>query len=120
MSKVFVVDDNPAVAETLTLLLQTEGIPAEAIMSGFGAYSRIEETPPTLLIMDLLMPYNGVILLERIAARSEWTFPIVVLSGWEDMLEPRLAWRVSGMLPKTVHPRELLAKVRELLCLPET
>jgi len=83
MASVLVVDDEPAIVELLTVVLQLNGCACLSASSGvealllFSSYrSKID-----LVLTDVVMPgMNGVELVERIRAVDP-TVPIIFMSG---------------------------------------
>lgn len=114
--QVWVVDDVEPVAESVTTLLVTEGIPARALTTVAGTWAALNEgEPPALMLLDLGLAGNGRGLLASIAAEPGWTFPILVLSGQPAALDSRVAGRVNAVLCKPVEPVELVRAVRHAL-----
>lgn len=110
---VWVADDNLAVAESLVALLASVGIVACAVGDPMARLCLGEQ--PALLILDLRMPFNGHLALKEITLHPEWTFPVVVLSGYAEEAPRDVTGRVFATLPKTVSPSELIAVVRRAL-----
>lgn len=53
---VLVVDDDPDIRESLTLLLLDEGFVVRTAADGAEAMSMMEAEPPCFVILDLMMP----------------------------------------------------------------
>lgn len=114
---IWVVDDNSAVAESLAALLIASGFKAMAMTSGRLALERLRAgEQPALMVLDLRMPGNGGNdVLEQIAFHPEWTFPVIVSTGCEELLSDALVSRVAAVLPKTVDPMVMIAHIRGAL-----
>src|SRR4051794_10967498 len=54
--KVLIVDDNADQGRPLALILKHSGYDAGFVTSGEAAISRVQEDPPQLMILDLMMP----------------------------------------------------------------
>jgi len=66
-SRVFIVDDNPDGANSLSLLLQLEGHETEAVHSSQDALARIEAFQPDFALLDIGLPViDGYELLQRL------------------------------------------------------
>jgi CheY-like chemotaxis protein len=78
---ILVVDDDSAIRDALTLLLEDEGYAVRAAPDGLTALEAIAPDPPDLVITDLYMPgLDGLGLIARL--RSERPdLPIVVVSA---------------------------------------
>jgi len=80
---VMIVDDNRDFAESLKMMLQSEGYRAVAMFSGEDALKEIENINPSLLFLDLIMPgMDGFSVVQRLRAQERWRYlPIIILSG---------------------------------------
>jgi len=66
-SRIFIVDDNPDGANSLSLLLQFEGHQTEAVHSSQAALERIEAFRPDFALLDIGLPgIDGYELLQRL------------------------------------------------------
>ena len=55
--KVLIVDDFPSIIDSVKLMLEDiEGLVFETAISGIEAYSKIKESAPELIILDVEMP----------------------------------------------------------------
>ncbi len=52
---ILVVDDTPAVAEFLIVVLQMEGYKVSSVTSGESALAFVTKTPPDLILLDIMM-----------------------------------------------------------------
>ena len=64
--RILVVDDEPAVRDSLDRALRLEGYEVELAVDGAEALSRLATRPPDVVVLDLLMP--GVSGFEAIGA----------------------------------------------------
>jgi len=80
-----IVDDNPDFADSLKILLETEGYRAVAMYNGENALKDIEKINPSLLFLDLIMPgMDGFTVVKKLRSQERWLdLPIVVVSGAE-------------------------------------
>ena len=80
---VLVVDDDPAVSESIRMQLEDKGFIVDVARDGDEAIDRLEAKVPDLVILDIIMPRrNGHEVLRWI--RNEATtsdLPVIVLSG---------------------------------------
>ena len=82
---IMIVDDNQDFADSLKILLETEGYRAVAMYSGENALKDIENINPSLLFLDLLMPgMDGFAVVKQLRSQERWrNLPIVIVSGAE-------------------------------------
>lgn len=112
---VFVIDDEELVADTIALILRTNGYEALALYDSESAIAQLEIMEPEIVISDVSMPrMNGVQLGMLIRAR----YPecrVLLLSGQaatiELLDEARLRGYVFEVLQKPIPPADLLAKI---------
>jgi FixJ family two-component response regulator len=111
---VHLVDDDQAVREALTLLLETVGIKVHGFASPEAFLARLEGLEPGCLILDIRMPViSGLKLQERLAARGiDW--PTVMISGHGDIEACRRAFRNGAIdfLSKPVDEQDLIDAIQ--------
>lgn len=67
LQRVFMVDDEHLIAQTLAIVLEQEGLKAIAFASPLDAIATARECPPDLLVSDIDMPeMNGADLALRL------------------------------------------------------
>ena len=113
MSRVLVVDDDPALVRALSINLRARGYEVHAASTGAGALALAASHPPQAVVLDLGLPdLDGT---EVIAGLRGWTgVPILVLSAREDSAE-KVAALDAGADDYVVKPfgmDELLARLR--------
>ena len=78
---VFVVDDDPALCDSIALLARAEGLAARTFDSAQSFLDAWDRTEPGCLIVDLRMPgLSGLDLQERLAGDADAP-PIIFLTG---------------------------------------
>lgn len=114
--KVWVVDDNAAVASSLVLLLETEGIPSVPMTNAQMVSADLTNgVLPLAMVLDLNMPHNGNTLLQTILETPEWTFPVIIQTGMAERLPPELMGRVMKVVRKPPDPAELVSALRQAM-----
>lgn len=114
-----IVDDEPVVCDVVGEWLREAGYEVTACENGAEALKSIEESPPDLVLLDLVMPgMSGSEVCRRIksAETTSW-LPVVMLSGF-GTTEDRIRCLDAGaeeFLDKPVVCEELTARVRALL-----
>ncbi len=90
--RVLLVDDDPALLETMAELLDEAGYQVNRASSGSAALQAIEGAPPDVALVDCAMPdMNGAALAERLR-RVRAGLPVLFLTGQLDVgaLRPNL------------------------------
>ena len=116
---VLVVDDESAIADTVTEILSRNGYAAMATYDGNDALETALLAPPELLITDVMLPgMTGI----ELAITIRRIFPdckILLCSGQAAALDLLASARNDGhhftLLTKPVHPRDMLTRVAEVL-----
>ncbi len=110
---VAVVDDDPAVRESLRFLLETAGHTVETYGSGMHFLAEAQPARVSCLVLDQQMPQlTGLDLLARLRAGGLSTPALIVASA----TGPKLAKRatelgVAGVLEKPLAQDDLLARI---------
>lgn len=116
-ARILVVDDEPAVRESLTTSLEFEGYRVAGAADGVAALEEAERTPPDLVVLDVLMPrMDGLTACRRLRAKGAM-MPVLMLTA-RDMVGDRVTGLDAGADDYLVKPfelDELLARVRALL-----
>lgn len=85
-ARVLVVDDDPALAEMLTIVLRGEGFDTAVVADGSRALPALRELKPDLVLLDLMLPgMNGIDVCKAI--RAESGVPIVMLTAKSDTVD---------------------------------
>ena len=115
-AKILVVDDDPAISEMLTLVLQAEGFDTVAVADGAEAVGAAEAEQPDLILLDLMLPgMNGIEVRQQIRRSSN--VPIIMLtakSDTEDVVKG-LEAGADDYIAKPFKHAELLARIRTRL-----
>jgi two-component system response regulator ChvI len=117
MSRIFLVDDEESIRETVGFALGREGYSVAAFADGAAAWEAFESSPADLVIADIMMPrMDGLELCRRLRARSE-ELPILFLTSRDDEFDRVLGLELGAddYLCKPFSIRELLARVKVLL-----
>ena len=115
-TKILVVDDDPAISEMLTIVLETEGFEAEPVVDGLEAIPAFRSYQPDLILLDLMLPgMSGVDICKEI--RKESAVPIVMLTAKTDTVDVVLGLEsgADDYITKPFKPRELVARIRARL-----
>jgi signal transduction histidine kinase/CheY-like chemotaxis protein len=115
---VLVVDDNEQVRDVVRRSLEKEGWAVEEAENGEVALERVEQKPPVLILLDLMMPVmDGFQFVAELRKRS-FTMPIVVVTAKDltDEERRKLSGEVEGLVQKRGTGRdEFLSEIRDLV-----
>ena len=115
-SRVLVVDDDPALAEMLGIVLRGEGLEPSFVADGSLALDAFRRERPDLVLLDLMLPgVDGMEVCRRI--RAESGVPIVMLTARSDTVDvvQGLESGADDYVVKPFKPKELVARVRARL-----
>jgi two-component system response regulator MtrA len=113
---VLVVDDDPALAEMLGIVLRTEGFEPSFVADGDRALAAFRATRPDLVLLDLMLPgTDGIDVCRQI--RAESGTPIVMLTARGDTVDVVLGLEsgADDYIIKPFKPKELVARMRARL-----
>jgi DNA-binding NtrC family response regulator len=114
-----VVDDESVIASTLGMILRGQGFEAHSFHLPTEALRVSRETPPDLLITDVVMPELSGIDLAIQTRELHPNCKVLLFSGQPAISGMLEAARASGhnfeVLAKPIHPGELLEKIRVVM-----
>ncbi|PSP18812.1 MAG: hybrid sensor histidine kinase/response regulator [Cyanobacteria bacterium QS_8_64_29] len=116
--RVLAVDDSPDSRLLVQSILEAEGYAVSLAESGWQALASVERAPPSLLLLDVMMPeLDGFEVTRRIRANPNLPFvPILLVTAYD---RPNAAQGLDSgaddFLRKPLDVDELLARVRSLL-----
>jgi two-component system response regulator MtrA len=114
--RVLVVDDDPALAEMLGIVLRTEGFDPSFVADGDRALTAFRSTKPDLVLLDVMLPgTDGIDVCRQI--RAESGTPIVMLTARGDTIDVVLGLEsgADDYIVKPFKPKELVARIRARL-----
>lgn len=90
MSRILVLDDDPACRAVLTIELGLAGLDVHAVNTAAQALRFAEERPPDALVVDMHLrgEHDGVEVARQLRERAPGT-PVVLVTGWEGPIELR-------------------------------
>ncbi|MGI8418966.1 MAG: MtrAB system response regulator MtrA [Nakamurella sp.] len=114
--RVLVVDDDPALAEMLTIVLRGEGFDTAVVRDGSRAVDAFRDMHPDLILLDLMLPgVSGLDVCKEI--RVESGVPIIMLTAKTDTVDVVLGLEsgADDYVMKPFKPKELTARIRARL-----
>src|SRR5215212_6453581 len=116
MTTVLVVDDEPIVREVVCRYLRRDGYHTLEAADGIRAREIVEREPPSLVILDLMLPgVDGLEFCRWLRNRSE--LPVIMLTARGDEADRIVGLELGAddYVTKPFSPRELTARVRTVL-----
>ena len=114
--RILIVEDEPALAESVQYSLSREGFDVEVAADGEKALERFRASAPDLMVLDLMLPRLSGLDVCRIV-RGESSVPIVIVTAKDGEAD-----KVAGLelgaddyVTKPFSMRELISRVRALL-----
>ncbi|HZY45974.1 MAG TPA: response regulator transcription factor [Anaerolineae bacterium] len=120
---ILIVDDEPNVGDVLGIYLRRENYQVSIARDGQTALALIEQTPPDLIVLDLMLPkIDGLSIVRRVRGDEGHAglfpeIPIVILTAKGEESD-----RISGLdlgaddyVIKPFSPRELVSRVKAVL-----
>jgi two-component system OmpR family response regulator len=115
--RVLVVDDEPNIAELISMALRYEGWDISTAHNGSKAVREAKEHQPDAIVLDVMLPdFDGLEVLRRIRTHQP-DVPVLFLTA-RDAVEDRVAGLTAGgddYVTKPFSIEELVARLRGLL-----
>lgn len=114
---IFVVDDEPAVRDSLQVLLGTYGFAVETYATAASFLDRADAHRPGCLVADVRMPGMTGIELQRELTRRGNSMPVIVITGHGDVPMAVDALKAGAMdfLEKPLNDEALVRSIRAAL-----
>jgi DNA-binding response OmpR family regulator len=116
--RILIVEDEADVAELVSLHLRKAGFSVEVEMDGLSALNAIKANPPSLVVLDLMMPQMSGLDLCRAVKADARTREVVVLilSARTDEIDRVIGFELGAddYVIKPFSPRELVLRIRAI------
>jgi DNA-binding response OmpR family regulator len=113
---ILVVEDEPSIAEVVSLYLRRAGYQVEIASDGWAALNALDRQLPGLIVLDVMLPgLDGFEITRRVRARGD--IPIIILTARRGEAD-RIAGLEMGAddyVVKPFSPQELVSRVRAVL-----
>lgn len=113
---ILVVEDEPAIAETITYALGTEGFRTVWKTTGRGALEVLATQPVALVVLDIGLPdMSGFDVCREL--RRQHAVPVIFLTARSDEVDKVVGLELGAddYIAKPFSPRELTARIRAVL-----
>ena len=115
---VLIVDDDEGTRALVRASLELEGFDVREAASGPEGLSVLEQDPPDLILLDVMMPQmDGWEMLRRVQEQHGGAIPVVMFSGQVDEASAGEAVErgASGFIGKPFDPRQLIDRAKQIL-----
>ena len=117
--RIYVVEDEPDIAEVLQFNLEKAGFGVEVLRRGDGALEAIRRQPPDLIVLDLMLPGLDGLELTRLLKRDPATarVPLVMLTAKGEEVDRIVGLELGAddYIPKPFSPREVVLRIKAVL-----
>jgi DNA-binding response OmpR family regulator len=93
MARILVVDDDPAIRQLLTDVLEMDGYEVSVAVDGLAAVEAVQATNPDFVILDVMMPgLDGYGVLSVVRAQPGEPVPVLMLTAAAESDADARAW----------------------------
>src|SRR5688572_3442901 len=117
MAQVLVVDDDPAIRQLITDVLEIDGHEVRTAVDGTAAISALELLRPDCVVLDVMMPgIDGYGVLRNLRSQYGGQVSVIMLTAAAEPTSELRAWEdgVDYYLAKPFDVDELLALIERL------
>ena len=114
---VYLVDDDLAIRDSLTILLKSSGLPICSFESAKTFLNSYRPDKPGCLVLDVRMPIMDGLELQEVLSKMHIQIPIIFISGNAEIPDSSKAFRAGAMdfLVKPFDTNILLERIHEAL-----
>jgi two-component system, cell cycle response regulator len=118
-ARILIVDDHEDNVELLRARLESWGYETEAATDGSQALQKVEEQPPDLILLDVMMPHvDGMEVARRVKSNANLPFIPIIMQTALDTTENKVEGLEAGAddyITKPIEFPELKARLRSML-----
>ena len=114
--KILIVDDEPAISDTLAYALRADGFATECCTLGGEALTLLQDGSHDLVVLDVGLPdMSGFDVCRALRRHSE--VPVIFLTARSDEVDRIVGLELGAddYVPKPFSPREVVSRVRAIL-----
>jgi two-component system response regulator VicR len=121
--RVLCIEDHPEMIELIRLILGRQGFVVDGAAGGREGLQAMQENPPDLVLLDLMMPdMDGWEVYRQIRANDQLKeIPVIAVTAKAQGIDRVLGLHIAGMedfITKPFGPKELIASVERVLGAP--
>lgn len=117
-TSIFVVEDDPAVRDSLLVLLRGEGLRVRGFASGSDFLENLPTDPIACVITDLRMPgVDGIEVVRRVMALPGRAWSVIVITGHGDVASAVELMKagIADFIEKPFEPQRLIETVKSCI-----
>jgi len=114
--RLLIVEDETDLAQILADYLKRDGFAVTVIADGLKAMTELRQTPPDLLLLDLMLPgMDGLSILRELRRTSE--LPVIMVTAKVEEIDRLIGLGLGAddYICKPYSPREVVARVKTVL-----
>jgi DNA-binding response OmpR family regulator len=115
--RVVVIEDDPSIADLVTLYLERDGFAVTRAADGATGVDAVGRTGPSLVVVDIGLPgeMDGLAVCRRL--RETTAVPVVILTARDDEIDRIVGLELGAddYVTKPFSPRELVARIHAVL-----
>ena len=114
---VFVVDDDPAMRDSLRWLLQSVGLAVETFGAAEEFLTQYDATKPGCLVLDVRMPGMSGLKLQDVLAERHIRLPVIIITGYAEVPSAVRALKTGAIdfIEKPFSDELLLDRIRQAI-----
>jgi two-component system response regulator BaeR len=115
-ARILIVDDEPKLASLLSDYLKASGFETTCITDGREVIPHVRETPPDLILLDLMLPgRDGIDICRELRSFSD--LPVIMVTARVEEIDRLLGLELGAddYICKPFSPREVVARVKAIL-----
>ena len=116
---ILLVDDERNIVDLARMYLEKDGFRVKSAADGAAALDMIGRAPPSLVVLDLMLPQvDGWEVCRRVrVSQTHGDLPIIMLTARDDDVDKIVGLELGAddYLTKPFNPRELVARVKAIL-----
>lgn len=116
---ILIVDDEVKIANVLNNYLLKSGYETKMLHDGNDVMKTIEENPPELILLDVMLPnIDGLTLCKEI--KEKYNFPVILVTARRDEIDRIMGLEIGAddYVCKPFSPKEVVARVKARLRVP--
>ncbi len=115
--RILIVDDEPAIVDSLRLLLESEGYQVNSAATASECLESITSEPRDLVLLDLMLPDRPGLEVLHDIRKIDHTLPVVMLTAFGSIETAIEATRLgaTNFLTKPWNNRQLLLEIQQVL-----
>ncbi|HBS03788.1 MAG TPA: two-component system response regulator CreB [Leptospiraceae bacterium] len=114
--RVLIIEDEPAIADTLSIALDLEGFSTEVVRTGAKGLSSLSNDPDAFVVLDVGLPdQTGFEVLRQI--REKYSVPVLMLTARTEEIDRVLGLELGAddYVTKPFSPREVVSRIKAIL-----